>query len=768
VDTNPGQGVAETVTNLTPMREWLNIRPRELRPLLLAMAAAFFLLSFMVLSRSLRESLFLAHFTIEKLPLMMGAVVLVNLPMVSQFSRFLVEYKPKKILTGLTLTLVVGLVFFWAMLPVTAWAISGLYVWTTIGGLLMASGFWIIVAEIFPLRGAKRLFSLIGAGGTLGAMLTGFSISAITKRVDLPWLVLLSTVLPLVFLFLVRMLPDTKGEIRPASPAKGGIPLIEASRKTWSNRHLRLMASIIFLATLAMTLVDFQFKDLAQQHFDNGQELAGFLGIFYGGAGLVSLLLQIFLSGRLVENRGVAFSLSLPALLLVAGGAGLLFFPFLAIATVVRGTDYSLRKSLFRPTMEVLFVSVPTKLRRLTKTFIDTIVDSAAEGFGALIILFWLSVLGWPVPWLSGVIIIVALAYFALSRLISHSYFQTITGRLQEEASRAQQPDDEGLQLTGHLLRATFTNLDFSELHNLAPEPEKAPSDAVAEDQIIAGLSSSDDRVVMATLAGINALDPDHLVLLTRLMARDQLFKKVATLLQRFPQYTARPLIDLLLGEETDFVIKRRIPEILAGMGGQDADDALLDVLTDNRFEVRYRAALALLARRKNGLPVSGRKWHLMVWHAISLEVRKDRPLWELQKLLDTVDAQDDDLISLKVGVRGELSLEHTFRMLSLVLDPEQVRAAYHGVLFDDPQLKSFALEYLEMVLPRNVRQRLWLFIGDVSEKRKEQQTRSFDHVVADLMDMSQTLFHGEVSRLALERMVVEREAKNLPKDKES
>jgi len=99
------------------------------------------------------------------------------------------------------------------------------------------------------------------------------------------------------------------------------------------------------------------------------------------------------------------------------------------------------------------------------------------------------------------------------------------------------------------------------------------------------------------------------------------------------------------------------------------------------------------------------------------------------------------------------------------VLDPEQVRAAYHGVIFDDPQLKTFALEYLEMVLPRNVRQRLWLFIGDVSERRKKQQTRSFDNVVADMMVTGQTLFGGELSRQTLDRMVAQRSGHNPTKE---
>jgi hypothetical protein len=757
--------------NLTRMPEWLNIRHGELRPLLLATGAAFFLMSFMVLTRSLRESLFLATNDIEKLPLMMGTVVIVSLPAVGQFSRFISRHCPRRILSLLTVVMVVGLIVLWILMPITPLAINAIYVWTAVGSLLMASGFWMVAAELFPLRGAKRLFSLISAGGTLGALLTGVSISWLTRYMDLSWLVLLSVGPPVFFLLMVKLLPRPVTNTGSQASTIEGIPLLEAARTTWRSGHLRIMAGIIFTATLVMTLIDFQFKDLAQNQFSGGRELAGFLGAFYGWASLVSLLLQVFLSGWLVEKRGVAFSLSLPASLLFAGGFGLLFFPSFAVATSLRGLDYSLRKSLFRPTMEVLFVSVPTGLRRLTKTFIDSIVDSSAEGFGALVILLWLSVLKLPISRLSILVIFFAAFYFGLSRMINRSYFQTIAGRLQEEESRFSQPGNEGFQPTGNLLGATFTNLDLIELHEKNPEQDLGSVNGISsevetsscEAAVLKNLNSSDDKVVLRALAGIDTLNPDHLALMTRLMARDRIFRKVAKLLQRFPQQSVPPLVELLLSQETDFVIRRRIPEILADMGGDEADDALLDVLTDSRFEVRYRTAVALLARRKKGRPVSSRDWELKVWHAVSLEVRKDRPLWELHRLLDSFDVPDDDLISVKVGVRGEISLEHTFRLLSLVLGQEQVRAAYHGVIFDDPELKSFALEYLEMVLPRSVKERLWFYIGDVSEKRIQRQARSIDSVVEDMMVTGQTLFGGEMTRQALDLMVARQNSDQSP-----
>ena len=212
--------------------------------------------------------------------------------------------------------------------------------------------------------------------------------------------------------------------------------------------------------------------------------------------------------------------------------------------------------------------------------------------------------------------------------------------------------------------------------------------------------------------------------------------------------------------KSTDFVIRRRIPEILATVGEHEADDALLEALTFERFEVRYRAGVALAKRRRLLLATSRRPWQEQVWHAISLELRRGRSLWELNKLLDNFEVPDDDLATVQVGIRGERSLEHTFRLLTLVLDPQQIRAAYHGILLGDGDLKSFALEYLELVLPSSVRHHLWLAIGDASEQRLAKQLRSVDAVVEDLMDTRQTLFGGEDTRLALRKILEQRAGK--------
>ena len=55
--------------------------------------------------------------------------------------------------------------------------------------------------------------------------------------------------------------------------------------------------------------------------------------------------------------------------------------------------------------------------------------------------------------------------------------------------------------------------------------------------------------------------------------------------------------------------------------------------------------------------------------------------------------------------------MAHVFTLLSIVLPPEPLRIAYRGLHTNDTALRGTALEYLESVLPADVREALWPFI---------------------------------------------------------
>ena len=101
---------------------------------------------------------------------------------------------------------------------------------------------------------------------------------------------------------------------------------------------------------------------------------------------------------------------------------------------------------------------------------------------------------------------------------------------------------------------------------------------------------------------------------------------------------------------------------------------------------------------------------------------RSGRPVWESQRLLDEVDGSRfvDGFLKQRAGQ----SLAHVFTLLSVVLPTVPLQIAYRGLHTDDQALRGTALEYLEGVLPRDIRDRLWPVLGDEPAAQRRHTTR--------------------------------------------
>ena len=695
---------------------WLDIRPGELRPFFLSFCSAFCVIAFLILSRSLREALYLARFDVTTLPYITVGVALLGLPTVALFSRVLSRHSPRRALSSVLILLAVGVGLLWPLVFESSVAVVIFYLWTSLGTLVLTSGFWIVTSEHFALRGAKRLFGLISGGGTLGAIAGGMSLGWLIESYGTAALFPALIALLGALWCLQQSLPSPGTDLSTSAPAESTeLSMRRGVNLIGSSPHLRTLALIVLLATMASTLLDFRFKEHVRIQMSSTEELAGFFGTFYGVAGAIALAIQVLLASRLLALGGVAISLTvLPLLLLLVGSIALLTVPGLLVVTLLRGGDYSLRKSLHRSVIEVLFIPLPALLRRKTKTFIDSVVDSSAEGVGALVIFLCVTIGGLSSDFLSLVIFLIALCLLWLARSMGFHYVNTLKQRLRQGWAGVPGAASETLFDGKNLLTATLTHFDLQQqlvdsgLSGSSPahQPNRTPGPPKTRDQdtrsdLERRLASSDPEVIERTLQHTRNWQADDVPGLLHLLSRSRFYESALDILVAVAEYSLPPLTDMLCDEDADFVLRRRIPRVLAEIDDPRVDDALLEGLHANRFEVRYRSAVALAKRRRSGLARADDRWIAAVWRAVRREVSHERPIWELQRLLDGEEAGVDNFVSRRVGRRGELSLEHTFRMLSLILDVELVRTAFHSLLSEDVKLESIALEYWSWPYPR-------------------------------------------------------------------
>ncbi|MBI3935172.1 MAG: hypothetical protein HY316_10820, partial [Acidobacteria bacterium] len=202
------------------------------------------------------------------------------------------------------------------------------------------------------------------------------------------------------------------------------------------------------------------------------------------------------------------------------------------------------------------------------------------------------------------------------------------------------------------------------------------------------------------------------------------------TSLRRVAPQIADQLVDALLHPEQPFAVRRRIPRVLTGCPPQQAAEALLEGLSDKRFEVRYQCgcALGVVAKQNPEIHFDPQ----LVFEAVQREATVDKKVWDTQQLLERGEQEYGSSFAGLVRDRTSRSLEHVFRLLALVLPKEPLQIAFRGLHTADENLRGIALEYLESVLPSSVREPLWTLLED--RRPAQRPVRPKEEVLATLM----------------------------------
>lgn len=283
--------------------------------------------------------------------------------------------------------LLFAIVLHFADAEQTIWIGRAFFIWISIFNLFVVSVFWALIVDTFNSEQGKRLFGFIAAGATIGAI-TGSSITAaLARHVPTPFLLVGAIVLLEVAVFSVRHLSRLSEALnaRPkeaaSQPIGGGV--LAGITHPFKSAYLANVSLFILLFAITATFLYFQQASLVRDNFhDRGAQTAFFAQIDLA-VNVITLIVQLFFTGRIVGMLGVGLTLAiLPALTLLGFGA-LTALP--AVSTLVvfqvlrRSTDYAIA----RPTREVLYTVVPREDRYKAKSFIDTVVYRGGDQVGA-------------------------------------------------------------------------------------------------------------------------------------------------------------------------------------------------------------------------------------------------------------------------------------------------------------------------------------------------------------------------------------------------
>ena len=371
-------------------REWcLRIlaapRPGEIKSVALFFGYAFLLLVSYYILKLLREPLLLTNGTAELKSYAYAAIALVLMVLVPVYSAVFRRTAKVQLVRWITAFFLgnVGVFYFLGRAGVDIG--FAYYVWVGVFGVTMLAQFWAHAAHSFDVETGQRLFPVIMAGATFGALAAPALFGVLFPLLGTWNLMLVATALLAVTLPLVAhtrdSVPAAQRHRHVAAPADSGHAL-GGFRLVLRDRYLLLLALLMVLLNCVNTTGEFILTELVLHHvdvrilldpaLDKETLIAGFFGDYYFAVNAVTVLLQVAVVARVFRWIGVQGALLVVPIIALLGYGLMVFVPIFSLIWAVKvlenGTDYSLMNTA----RQALYLPLPTAHQYDGKTAIDT------------------------------------------------------------------------------------------------------------------------------------------------------------------------------------------------------------------------------------------------------------------------------------------------------------------------------------------------------------------------------------------------------------
>jgi ATP:ADP antiporter, AAA family len=360
----------------------IHASPGEVKAVLLAFAYFFFLLSSYYILRPLRDETGISG-GVDKLPWLFSGTFIAMLVAVPAFSALAARMPRHRFIPIAYRFFIFNILLFWALfsfapadLRVTS--ARAFFIWTSVYNLFVVSVFWSFMADIFRHEQGLRLFGFIAAGGSAGALAGPLLTTLLVKPLGPANLLLVSALLLEVSVQCVRALSRWSQNEPRAQQALGG-DFFSGIRLVFRSRFLLGICLYVVLLTATATILYLEQARIVAHASGDPRERTALFARIDLVVNLLTLVVQAFVTGRLVKRAGVRFGIGLLPVLSVLGFVALGLAPTLFVLMAVQAVRRAAHYGIERPSREILFTDVNREERYKSKSFIDTVVYRASD-----------------------------------------------------------------------------------------------------------------------------------------------------------------------------------------------------------------------------------------------------------------------------------------------------------------------------------------------------------------------------------------------------
>jgi AAA family ATP:ADP antiporter len=370
------------------------VQPGERSLLAWSFLYFFCLLAAYYMIRPLRDEM-AVQYGAERLQHLFTATFLTMVALIPAFGWVASRLPVQRLLPAVYSTVIALLVVFWAVLSGGADRVSVapyFFVFVSVFNLFVISVFWSFMADLWSTEAARRLFGVISAGGSLGAVAGPAAARMLVGAVGTDGLLLASAAtlgLALACIGMLLRLSGRRGvlERKDEDPGAPRSSLWVGVTRVARSPYLLGIALFVLSYTVLGTLLYFLQVQLVGDAIADSTERTRLFATVDLAVNTVTLLLQFFVTGPLLSRIGATAMLVALPLVSLAGFTALATWTLLPVLVLVGVVRRAGEFAISKPTRETLFTVVDHDDKYQAKNVIDTVIhrggDAASSWFAA-------------------------------------------------------------------------------------------------------------------------------------------------------------------------------------------------------------------------------------------------------------------------------------------------------------------------------------------------------------------------------------------------
>jgi AAA family ATP:ADP antiporter len=318
------------------------------------------------------------------------------------------RYPRKQFLPWVYNFFILNMLIFWAAFSFVVtndldyvWLSRVFFVWISVFNLFVVAVFWSFMADLYSREQARRLFGIISAGGSIGALLGGIATTALVIPLGFQNLLPISASLLFLAVICIRQLrkwierqnrDEIKTTVTNTKPL-GGSPFAGVTHVFQSKYFMAIAAKSVF-ASLLGTALYMSAAELVQDQITSADARTQFFSTLNVFTNAFALIMQLLIVKHVVARFGIGLTLSILPVVSIIGFAILALEPTLAVVAILTVGRRALGFGFSKPTSDMLYSVVTPEDKYKVKNFIDTVVYRTGDVIGTWSIRFLLGGMG--------------------------------------------------------------------------------------------------------------------------------------------------------------------------------------------------------------------------------------------------------------------------------------------------------------------------------------------------------------------------------------